>query len=181
MNSIPGLRAVIQDLSQQGFTAQRGFPIEFSVRGSNWDQLVSVSQELMAKLRESGLVVDLDTDYQLGMPELRVFPDRAMAADVGVSIDDVATTLNALVGGIRVGKYSTGGRRIDVRLKLMASQRSRPEDIARLQVRTRSGRPHPAVRRSSPRGTARSSSHHPPGPGAGHHDLRQRRPRPFPE
>jgi multidrug efflux pump len=139
LNAIPGLRAVLQDLSQQGFTAQRGFPVEFSVRGSNWDQLVEESQKVMAKLRESSLVVDLDTDYQLGMPELRIEPDRAMAADVGVSIDEVATTLNALVGGIRVGKYSTAGRRIDVRLKLMASQRSRPEDIARFQVRTRSG------------------------------------------
>jgi hydrophobe/amphiphile efflux-1 (HAE1) family protein len=138
LNAIPGLRAVIQDLSQQGFTAQRGFPVEFSVRGSNWDQLVSLSQKMMIQLAASGLVVDLDTDYQLGMPELRISPDRAMAADVGVSIDDVATTLNALVGGIRVGKYSTGGRRIDVRLKLLASQRSRPEDIARLRVRTRS-------------------------------------------
>ena len=139
LNAIPGLRAVLQDLSQQGFTAQRGFPVEFSVRGSNWDQLVAESQRVMGELRESGLVVDLDTDYQLGMPELRVEPDRAMAADIGVSIDDLATTLNALVGGIRVGKYSTGGRRIDVRLKLMASQRSRPEDISRLQVRTRGG------------------------------------------
>jgi multidrug efflux pump len=139
LNAIPGLRAVIQDLSQQGFTAQRGFPVEFSVRGSNWDQLVLISQQTMTRLAESGLVVDLDTDYQLGMPELRITPDRAMAADVGVSIDDVATTLNALVGGLRVGKYSTGGRRIDVRLKLLASQRSRPEDIARLRVRTRSG------------------------------------------
>jgi hydrophobe/amphiphile efflux-1 (HAE1) family protein len=139
LNAIPGLRAVIQDLSQQGFTAQRGFPVEFSVRGSNWDQLVLFSQQMMDQLAQSGLVVDLDTDYQLGMPELRVTPDRAMAADVGVSIDDVATTLNALVGGIRVGKYSTGGRRIDVRLKLLASQRSRPEDIARLRVRTRPG------------------------------------------
>jgi len=139
LNSIPGLRAVIQDLSQQGFTAQRGFPVEFSVRGSNWDQLISLSQELMIKLRDSGLVVDMDTDYQLGMPELRVLPDRAMAADVGVSIDDLATSLNALVGGVRVGKYSSGGRRLDIRLKLMASQRSRPEDLARLQVRTRSG------------------------------------------
>lgn len=139
LNSIPGLRAVIQDLSQQGFTAQRGFPVEFSVRGSNWDQLVSLSQDIMGRVTASGLVVDMDTDYRLGMPELRVLPDRAMTADIGVSIDDVATTLNALVGGVRVGKYSTGGRRIDVRLKLMASQRSRPEDIARLQVRTRSG------------------------------------------
>jgi multidrug efflux pump subunit AcrB len=49
----------------------------------------------------------------------------------------VATTLNALIGGVRVGKYSTGGRRVDVRLKLLAAQRTRPEDIARMKVRTR--------------------------------------------
>ncbi len=139
LNSIPGIRAVIQDMSQQGFTAQRGFPVEFSVRGSNWDELVEISQQTITQLAASGLVVDLDTDYQLGMPELRVEPDRAVAADIGVSIDDVATTLNALIGGIRVGKYSSGGRRIDVRLKLLASQRSRPEDIAQLKVRSRSG------------------------------------------
>jgi hydrophobe/amphiphile efflux-1 (HAE1) family protein len=139
LNSIPGIRAVIQDLSQQGFTAQRGFPVEFSVRGANWDQLISLSQEVIAKLRERGTVVDLDTDYQIGMPELRVLPNRALASDIGVSVDEVATTLNALIGGVRVGKYSSGGRRVDVRLKLLASQRSRPEDITRLRVRTRSG------------------------------------------
>ncbi|HQP93554.1 MAG TPA: efflux RND transporter permease subunit, partial [Thermoanaerobaculia bacterium] len=137
LNAIPGLRAVIQDPSQQGFTAQRGFPVEFSVRGSDWDQLIEVSQEVMAKLRETGTVVDLDTDYQLGMPELRVFPDRARAADLGVSVEHVAATLNALVGGVRVGKYSTGGRRVDVRMRLLADQRARPEDLSRLRVRTR--------------------------------------------
>jgi multidrug efflux pump len=139
LNAVPGIRAVIQDLSQQGFTGQRGFPVSFSVRGPNWDQLISLSQDIMSKMAASGTVVDLDTDYRIGMPELHVLPDRALAADVGVSIDEVATTLNALVGGVRVGKYSTGGRRVDVRLKLLAAQRSRPEDIARLRVRSRSG------------------------------------------
>jgi hydrophobe/amphiphile efflux-1 (HAE1) family protein len=139
LNAIPGIRAVIQDLSQQGLTAQRGFPVEFSVRGSDWDKLITLSQEIINRLRESGIVQDLDSDYRLGQPELRVLPDRAMASDIGVSIDEVATTLNALVGGVRVGKYSSGGRRIDVRLKLLAAQRSRPEDIARLKVRTRTG------------------------------------------
>jgi len=139
LNAIPGVRAVIQDLSQAGFTAQRGFPVEFSVRGPDWDKLISLSQEMMAKLAASGLVVDLDSDYQLGMPELRIMPDRARISDIGVTVDDVATTLNALVGGVRAGKYSTGGRRLDVRVKLLAAQRSRPEDIARLRVRTRSG------------------------------------------
>jgi multidrug efflux pump len=139
LNALPGVRAVIQDLSQSGFTAQRGFPVEFSVRGPDWERLISLSQDMMSRLAASGLVVDLDTDYQLGMPELSIWPNRARAADIGVSIDDLATTLNALVGGVRAGKYSSGGRRVDVRLKLLAAQRSRPEDIAKLRVRTRQG------------------------------------------
>lgn len=136
LNSYPGLRAVVQDLSQAGFTAQRGFPVEFSVRGSDWDKLVEASQSLRDQLTASGKVVDLDTDYQLGQPELRITPDRGRAADVGVPIQAVASTVNALVGGVRVGKYSSGGRRIDVRLRLLADQRSRPEDLSLLKVRT---------------------------------------------
>jgi hydrophobe/amphiphile efflux-1 (HAE1) family protein len=139
LNSIPGLRAVVQDQSQQGFTAQRGFPVEFSVRGPDWDRLVELTNEVMADLSASGLMVDLDTDYQIGMPELRIIPDRARCADLGVSIEDVATTLNALVGGVRAGRYNADGRRMDVRARLLADQRSRPEDITRLRVRSRSG------------------------------------------
>jgi hydrophobe/amphiphile efflux-1 (HAE1) family protein len=139
LNAIPGLRAVVQDPSQQGFTAQRGFPIEFSVRGSDWDTLVQAADTMKDKLAASGLAVDVDSDYQVGQPELRITPDRAKAADVGVSVEDIATTINALVGGNRVGKYSTGGRRVDVRVRLLASQRSSPEDISRLRVRSAGG------------------------------------------
>jgi hydrophobe/amphiphile efflux-1 (HAE1) family protein len=139
LNSYPGLRATVQDLSQSGFTAQRGFPVEFAVQGSDWDQLVVASEQIQRDLAETGLVVDLDSNYQLGMPELRIVPDRARAADLGVSVEDVATTLNAMVGGVRVGKYSSGGRRLDVRMRLLASQRARPEDIGRLRVRTANG------------------------------------------
>lgn len=139
LNSYPGLKAVVMDLSQAGFTAQRGFPVEFSVRGSDWGTLIVAAEELRSKLAASGLVVDLDTDYRLGMPELRIIPDRERAADLGVSVEDVATSINALVGGVRVGKYSSGGRRLDVRLRLLASQRNRPEDLERLKVRARGG------------------------------------------
>ncbi len=139
LNSYPGVRAVVQDLSQQGFTGQRGFPVEFSVRGPEWDKLVQYSVGIREKLGTSGLVTDIDTDYQVGMPELRIVPDRDRANDLGVSVDEVATTVNALVGGIRTGKYSTEGRRIDIRTRLLANQRSRPEDLARLRVRTASG------------------------------------------
>lgn len=139
LNGIPGVRAVVQDLSQQGFTAQRGFPIEFSVRGPEWEKLIELSNDMREKLAASGYATDVDTDYQVGMPELRIVPDRDRAADLGVPVNEVATTINALVGGVRSGKYSTGGRRIDIRTRLLASQRTRPEDLARLRVRTAAG------------------------------------------
>ncbi|HEX6241547.1 MAG TPA: efflux RND transporter permease subunit, partial [Polyangiales bacterium] len=53
--------------------------------------------------------------------------------------ETVGSTLNSLVGGVRVGKYSTGGRRIDVRMRLLKDQRARPEDLSLLKVRTQSG------------------------------------------
>lgn len=139
LNKLPGLKAVVQDLSQQGFAARRGFPIEFSIRGPDFDRLGELSHEMADKMQESGLAVDVDTDYQVGMPELRIQPDRAKAADLGVPMQDVAATLNSLVGGVRVGKFSDDGRRLDVRLRLLAEQRSSPQDIDRLRVRTASG------------------------------------------
>jgi multidrug efflux pump len=139
LNSYPGVRASVQDLSQQGFTGQRGYPIEFSVRGSEWDKLIDLANDMREKLNASGMATDVDTDYQVGMPELRIVPDRDRAADLGVPVEDVATTVNALVGGVRSGKYSSGGRRIDIRTRLLASQRTRPEDLSRLRVRTADG------------------------------------------
>jgi multidrug efflux pump len=139
LNAIPGVRAVVQDMSQQGFTARRGFPVEFSIRGSDWNTLEDLSGKVTDKLAASGLAVDVDTDYRIGMPELRITPDRARCADLGISINDVATSINTLVSGERVGKYSSGGRRVDVRMRLMADQRQRPEDISLLRVRSASG------------------------------------------
>ena len=135
LNTYPGLRAVVQDLSQQGFGGSKGFPVEFSVRGSDWNTLVNLAMRLKAEAASSGVVTDVDSDYQLGAPELVVAPDRARATDVGVSVEDIGTTVSALVGGVVVGQYSNGGRRMDVRLRLTRSQRSRPEDLDLLRVR----------------------------------------------
>jgi hydrophobe/amphiphile efflux-1 (HAE1) family protein len=139
LNQIPGLRAVVMDLSQQGFTAQRGFPIEFSVRGGDWDKLIDTAESVRQKLVRSGTVVDVDTDYRLGMPELRVEPDRARIADLGLSVEEVAQAVNVLVGGSRIGKFNSDGRRVDVRIRLLADQRSRPESLGHLKLQTPRG------------------------------------------
>ncbi len=134
--SLPGVRASVQDLSQQGFAGQRGFPVEFSVRGSDWNTLVGLATTLRQKITQSGLAVDIDSDYQIGAPQLTIAPDRPRASDVNVNVNDIATTVSALVGGLTVGQYSTAGRRMDIRLRLLAGQRTRPEDLSLLRVRT---------------------------------------------
>ena len=140
-NQIPGVRAVLVDPSQQGFSATRGggFPVELTVRGRDWDTLADSTKKLMEAMRESGLVTDLDSDYQVGMPEVRVIPDRNKAADLGISMADIGETINAAIGGERVAKFKEGGRRYDIRVRLLGQQRERPEDIQRLFVRTGSG------------------------------------------
>lgn len=139
LSQIPGIRVTVQDLSTQGFAGQRGSPLELSIRGNDWPTLISEAMRVKADLAQSGLATDLDSDYQVGAPQLTVSPDRARANDVGVNVSDIATTVTTLIGGNIVGQYSTAGRRMDIRMRLLQAQRSRPEDLSLLRVRSSTG------------------------------------------
>jgi hydrophobe/amphiphile efflux-1 (HAE1) family protein len=138
-NAIPGARVTVQDFSLQGFSASRGLPVELSIRGPDWDTLAERSTAIMEAMRTSGLVTDVDSDYRVGMPEVQVIPDRNKAADLGISMATIGEVVNMAIGGARVGKYKDKGRRYDIRVRLVSSQRQRPEDIQRLLVRTAKG------------------------------------------
>lgn len=130
---IPDVKPVIQDLSMRGFTASRGFPVEFTVRGPDWEKLYQYAHEIMDAMEKSGVMNDVDTDYLLGMPEVQITPDRAKAAVHGVSISAIGQTVNAMVGGVKVGQYSKNGHRIDIRVQL-PHEESKVEDIKNLTI-----------------------------------------------
>ncbi|MBI3999097.1 MAG: efflux RND transporter permease subunit, partial [Candidatus Omnitrophica bacterium] len=52
-NKIPDVKAIIQDLSMRGFAAQRGFPVEFTIRGSDWEKLVTYSEEIQKEMKKN--------------------------------------------------------------------------------------------------------------------------------
>ncbi len=133
------LKAAIQDLSMRGFSASRGFPVEFTIQGRDWDKLAEYSETITEKLDASGLVTDTDTDYLLGKPEIQVIPDREQAALRGVSIQAITRTVNAMVGGVVAGQYSSGGHRYDIRVRLREEERSRADQIRRIFVRNNRG------------------------------------------
>ena len=135
LSKIRDLRVFMQDLSTRGFTAQRGFPVEFNIRGADWDVLDKSSQEIIRRLEEAKVVVDVDTDYRLGQPEINVWPNREVAAARGVSVANISDSVNAAIGGLRQGKYTNDGRRYDVRVGLQTAQKISSDDIMQLQVR----------------------------------------------
>jgi HAE1 family hydrophobic/amphiphilic exporter-1 len=134
LNKIPDTKVYVQDLSMRGFTAQRGFPIEFSVQGSDWGKLAEYSQKIMEKMRATGLMQDVDTDYLLGVTEVQIRPNRKKTEERGVEMTTIANAVNALIGGQRVGKFTEGGRRYDVRVRLVAEDRMKPEDVEKIWI-----------------------------------------------
>lgn len=119
LSKIEDARPVLMDLSQQGFSGGRGYPIEFTVLGSDWEKLAKSSEKIMEEMKKSGLMVDIDSNYLLGMPEIQIKPNRTAAAQHGVSINSIGTTVSALIGGMKVGEYPQGGHRYDIKVKLL--------------------------------------------------------------
>jgi hydrophobe/amphiphile efflux-1 (HAE1) family protein len=136
---IPGVqRAAILDLSLTGFSAQRGYPIEFVIQGPDWEKLADLAAQMREKMKTSGLMADVDTDYNPNMPELEIFPNRSKAAERGVPITSITNTIAAMVGGMKLlpNKYTdASGHRDDIKVKLDNSENLTEEDIYQIGVR----------------------------------------------
>jgi hydrophobe/amphiphile efflux-1 (HAE1) family protein len=133
------MRVSIRDLSQRGFGAHRGFPLEFTIQGRDWDKIIEYVKTIEKKLQNTGLVTDVDDDYLRGKPEVRVIPDRVAAAKHGVSITSISETVNAMVGGVVAAQYSSGGHRYDVRVRLREADLNNIAEIKKLYVRNNRG------------------------------------------
>lgn len=144
LSVIAGLRASIQDPSIQSFGVGGGggggaSPVSFTLRGADWDTLAAEAVSFKDKLEETGVLADVTTDYRIGSPEIALEPDRRRASELGVTMSDLGNVVSSLVGGNTLGKFATEGRRVDIRARLLRDQRSRPEDLSALRVRTKAG------------------------------------------
>jgi HAE1 family hydrophobic/amphiphilic exporter-1 len=141
LKKIKGLKRVsVSDPSLQSFGSGKGMPVQFQVQGPDWEKLSALSQSLMDKMNSSGLMVDVDTDYNPNMPEERVVPDRDAAAKRGVTISNISNTISTLFGSSLVGKYTNSSyHRNDIRLKLDMESAKDSSNIKNLSVRNNRG------------------------------------------
>ncbi len=122
--------------SSSGF---RSATVQFNIRGNDYEELNKSASELITELRKVGGYVDLDTSYRGGKPEVAIDIDRDRAADLGVPVASLATTVRTLIAGDKATEITTDGDRYDVRVKLGEAFRQRPSDLLGLKVRSVSG------------------------------------------
>jgi len=138
MARIPGQQVSVFDMSIA--SAGAGRDLEFRIQGNlGLEQLDALANRFLAQLGQREGFVDLDKSLKLGLPEVRVIPDRAKAAALGIDAASVATAVQAMIGGLDVATFKEEGRGYDIRVRLDPEARSEPEAIRRLYVRGRTG------------------------------------------
>lgn len=145
LKTIKDARVTITDPSLGVLGGRRSSPVAFTVKGADWDTLVTSSKKMMEEMEKSGMMTDVDSNYRDGMPEVQVIPDRVKARQYGVDVAEISQTVNVMMAGSIAGKFNNGGRRYDVRVGLPAAERSTINTIKKLQVRNNRGELIPLI------------------------------------
>ncbi len=128
--------APINAVSGGGFRSQQ---IQFNIRGKDLDELARAADALVAELKKNPGFVDVDTTHRAGRPELAVDVNRERAADLGVPVAAVATSLRALIAGDKVSELKEGLDIYDVTMALPEQLKSDFQRLENLKVRSSTG------------------------------------------
>jgi multidrug efflux pump len=134
---LPGVQAfpITPPSLGQGF---RERPVNFVIMTSeSYANLAQVVRAFQDELAKNPGFVQVDTDLRLNKPEIRLEVDREKAADLGVSVEAVARSVETMLGGRNVTRYKREGEQYDVVVQTTASGRDTPDDIEKIFVRGR--------------------------------------------
>jgi multidrug efflux pump len=132
---IPGIFAFASNPPAFGF----GNPVQFVVRHPDFDSLTVAMDKFTMAARQIPGLQNVDTDLRVNKPELTVNFDRDRAEDLGVSVRDIAGTLQTMLGSSRVSTFTRDNKLYDVLVQLAPEARATPSDMTGLFVRGRGG------------------------------------------
>jgi len=130
---IPGVFAFANNPPAFGW----GSPVNFVIQHPDFELLAKGNDTLLARARQVPGLVNVDSDLRVNKPQLTVSFDRDRAEDLGVSVSDVATTLQVLLGGSQTGTFTRANKQYDVIVQLDPRARATPSDMTGLYVRGR--------------------------------------------
>jgi hydrophobe/amphiphile efflux-1 (HAE1) family protein len=124
---------------QTGQRTGAGLPIQFVIQAANFEKLKKAIPEFMAKVRESPKFDIADVNLKFTKPELRLEIDREKAQNLGVSIQDVAQTLQLGLSGRRFGYFLMNGKQYQIIGQIDRPERNDVSDLRSLYVKSNRG------------------------------------------
>jgi len=137
MFAIPGVLAF--PINPPSLGGGFGSPVQFVIKADTYDDLQRAVGLMMREAQQLGYLVNMDSDLKLNKPQLEIEIDRSRAAELGVSVTEIGSTLQTLLGGRTVTNFKRGNRQYDVIVQVPPEQRARPQIIDALYVRGSSG------------------------------------------
>ena len=135
--SIPGVLAFA--FPPPGLGGGFGGAMQFVLQADTYDQLARAIGAMMPEMQKLGYLVNMDSDLKLNKPQLEIQIDRERAAALGVSVDQIGSTLQTLLGGERVTRFKRGNHQYEVMLQVPVNDRDTPTIINGLYVRGTQG------------------------------------------
>jgi len=116
-----------------------GMPIQYIIQAPNFEKLEEKIPEFMDKATADPTFSNVDVDLKFNRPELNVSIDRDKAQSLGVSVRDVAQTLQLSLSGQRFAYFLMNGKQYQVIGQFADQDRSSPLDLATIFVRSNTG------------------------------------------
>ncbi|MBV9906235.1 MAG: efflux RND transporter permease subunit, partial [Hyphomicrobiales bacterium] len=130
-------------LDRFNFGPPVGFPVQFRVIGPNPDVAHGIAGQVRDVMLADRRLIDPHLDWGEKMPSLRLEVDQARARALGLTPQDIAQTLQTLVGGATVTTLRVGEERVDVVARAIPSERAQLDRIEDMTVASRDGAPVP--------------------------------------
>jgi len=114
-------------------------PVQYVIQAATYDELRPAVEAMMADASKLPYLLNLDTDLKLNTPQIELSIDRARASGLGVSVTDIGTTLQTLLGGRESTQFRRGDKQYKVLLQVRPSERATPRAIEDLYLRGTGG------------------------------------------
>jgi hydrophobe/amphiphile efflux-1 (HAE1) family protein len=112
----PGGKAMVKQMPIKGIHGMQASDIVVQIRGQEMETLADLAGRTARTIGSLGRFQNVFVSMDLTKPEFQVQVDRIKAAELGVSVADVATSLRSLITGAVATRFRDGGEYYDIRL-----------------------------------------------------------------
>jgi len=117
----------------------RSLPVQYVIQAQTFEKLKSIIPVFMEEVSKHPAFAVNDLDLKFNKPEIRVDIDRERAQELGVSVRDVAESLQLYFSGQRYGYFLKNGKQYEVIGEADRGYRDDPSDLSSLYVRNNRG------------------------------------------